>query len=106
MSQMPMEKQSVLGLSSGRAYNIVGVVKDVQSDGKSVNLIKLRNPEGKVDWKGDWSFASNKWTSQLRTQFGYDKNPNDGTFFMAEENFKMFFTDVTLCYVNPIYVHS
>lgn len=83
MSQMPMEKQSVLGLSSGRAYNIVGVVKDVQSDGKSVNLIKLRNPEGKVDWKGDWSFASNKWTSQLRTQFGYDKNPNDGTFFMA-----------------------
>lgn len=40
-----------MGLISGHAYTVLKI-KDVNANTK---LIKLRNPWGKEEWKGDWS---------------------------------------------------
>jgi hypothetical protein len=47
LNDMPTDKQSVLGLSTGRAYTVLDIFRDVPSDGKTVILIKLKMPEGK-----------------------------------------------------------
>jgi hypothetical protein len=45
------------GLVSGHAYSLLKVINI-----KGETLVKLRNPWGKLIWKGEWSFTSNKWT--------------------------------------------
>lgn len=103
-----MDNKSVLGLSAGRVYTILDVFKDVPSDdGKPITLIKLRSPEGKLlEWSGDWSFSSPKWSTQLRSRLGYAIEPNDGSFFLDAETFRNFFGQATTCCINPIYVNS
>jgi len=36
--------------------------------GKTERLLKIRNPWGNFEWKGDWSDASPLWTPALREQ--------------------------------------
>jgi|JI6StandDraft_1071083.scaffolds.fasta_scaffold18456_2 hypothetical protein len=108
LSDVLMTEQSVLGLSGGRAYTVLDIFKDVPTDGgKPVTLIKLKSPEGKhLEWNGDWSFSSPKWSSQLRARFGYTQNPQDGSFFLDDETLRNFFSQATTCYINPSYVNS
>jgi hypothetical protein len=47
LNDMSTDKQSMLGLSTGRAYTVLDIFKDVPSNGKTVTLIKLKYPEGK-----------------------------------------------------------
>jgi hypothetical protein len=43
------------GLVKGHAYALVGV-DTVEVDGKTVELIRLRNPWGNArEWNGEWS---------------------------------------------------
>ena len=63
-------------------------------------LLQLRNPWGKLEWRGDWSDTSPKWTPQLRAALeggaiggkggrgghggsGCGADPDDGVFWMA-----------------------
>jgi len=39
---------------------------EVESEGQSVRLVKLRNPHGSTEWEGDWCDSSDKWTQSLR----------------------------------------
>jgi calpain-15 len=32
--------------------------------------MNLRNPWGKVDWTGDWSPQSEKWTEEIKRELG------------------------------------
>lgn len=57
--------QESTGLVPSHAYSVLGIYDLVQEDQKKVVLLKLRNPWGKVEWKGDWSAASKKWTPSL-----------------------------------------
>ena len=50
------------GLSHSHAYTILGV-KELSN---GVRLLKLRNPWGKENYKGDWADDSDKWTDDLR----------------------------------------
>jgi len=53
-SSADIEAKLVTGLVKGHAYSITGV-EQVQSKGKSVALVRIRNPWGQKEWIGDWS---------------------------------------------------
>ena len=87
----PAKKRSST-IISGHSYSILSV-HQVKSQGSKVKLVKLRNPHGMgIEWDGDWSDNSDKWTPKLRKDCGSEVDTNDGTFFMAlpdyVENFR------------------
>ena len=44
-------------------------------------LMRIRNPKGAHEWKGDYSDKSRSWTKSLKEEVGWiDKE--DGMFFM------------------------
>ena len=46
----------------GHAYTLLSAAQLTLSNGQQVNLVKLRNPWGSGEWKGDWSDKSPLWT--------------------------------------------
>ena len=47
-----------MGLGTQHAYSILKAVEVTDESGKKVELLKIRNPWGIVEWKGDWSSHS------------------------------------------------
>lgn len=87
-----------LGMIPWHAYTVISALK---INGEMV--VKLRNPHGKGEWRGDWSDNSNKWTKELRDK--YDAHvKDDGIFFMPIKNFKRNFQEVDICHYNPEYI--
>lgn len=52
------------GLIAGHAYTIISA-----GEHNGIQLLKIRNPWGKGEWKGDYSDKSSKWTSDLKQKF-------------------------------------
>jgi len=81
------------GILFEHSYGILDV-KEVKSGcfGSccTTRLIKLRNPWGKTEWKGDWSDESSKWNDELKKELGWSKN-DDGEFWMEVSDFVRFF---------------
>jgi hypothetical protein len=80
-------------------------VHDIESKGKNVTLIKIRNPWGTEGWKGDWSDRSTLWTQELRAKLKVQFQ-NDGIFYMKFEDFTHFYGDTTISYYSDIYYNS
>jgi hypothetical protein len=59
-----------LGLLSEHAYSLLHVrlVRCRAVKGGHARLLQLRNPWGRLEWKGDWSDGSPLWTETLRSQ--------------------------------------
>jgi hypothetical protein len=76
------EHKNPLGIISGHAYTLAGCY-----DIGGTTLLKLRNPWGKGEWKGDWGDNSNLWTPQLKNQVGWTSE-DDGTFYMTYQDFR------------------
>lgn len=69
------------GIVQSHAYSILSLVA---VDG--LQLIQLRNPWGRSEWKGDYSDASPLWTRRLKSKVNYvDKD--DGAFWMLWSDF-------------------
>lgn len=49
------------GLHGNHAYSLIQAAV-VNKNGLNVELVKLRNPWGRDEWKGDWSDNSPLWT--------------------------------------------
>ena len=64
---------STLGIVQGHAYALLDVR---EIDGH--RLLKLRNPWGRVEWKGDWSARSPLWTARMRTRLQEQNQGNSG----------------------------
>lgn len=51
----------------------------------TVRLVRIRNPWGHREWKGEWSVNSERWTKNLRKRLGKETTfaSGDGTFYMS-----------------------
>ncbi|KAG0238145.1 hypothetical protein BGW42_007136 [Actinomortierella wolfii] len=69
------------GLVPHHAYSVLGT-----AEYNGERLVHLRNPWGKVEWNGDWSDDSDKWTPEAIEALGA-KNKDDGRFWMSYTDF-------------------
>ena len=69
-------------------------------EGEKVKIIKLRNPWGGFEWKGDWSDYSECWTEEAK-QICDLKQADDGIFWMNFADFKENFISLHICKYYP-----
>ena len=55
-------------------------------------VVKLRNPWGNTEWKGDWGDNSTKWTPELMKKCLFNKK-DEGIFHMSFDDYKKTFFD-------------
>lgn len=82
-----------LGLVTEHSYGIIQAARVTDSAGNEVNIVKLRNPWGNFEWKGDWSDESDKWTEELKEQYNVTV-ADDGCFWMDFETIQKYFDRV------------
>lgn len=68
------------------------------------NLVRLRNPKGALEWKGDWGDLSAKWQT-IAPEFRPEVK-DDGIFYMAFHEFANLFNDVTINYYDDSFIHT
>ncbi|XP_035530438.1 calpain-1 catalytic subunit-like [Morone saxatilis] len=89
------------GLVQGHAYAVTGV-KQMISQGQPVNLVRLWNPWGQGEWKGDWSDRSPLWqTVSPEDRLMCLSVHEDGEFWMTLEDFCRFYSDLDICCLCP-----
>eukprot|EP00413_Alexandrium_margalefii_P027172 CAMPEP_0204575504 /NCGR_PEP_ID=MMETSP0661-20131031/41231_1 /ASSEMBLY_ACC=CAM_ASM_000606 /TAXON_ID=109239 /ORGANISM="Alexandrium margalefi, Strain AMGDE01CS-322" /LENGTH=358 /DNA_ID=CAMNT_0051584145 /DNA_START=360 /DNA_END=1437 /DNA_ORIENTATION=+ len=85
----------VNGLHKGHAYSILdvrkvntGMMGGMLGGGETFRLVKVRNPWGTGEWKGDWSDKSNKWDqhSAVKKAVNFSAD-DDGAFWMSWEDY-------------------
>lgn len=101
VSDVPNEET---GLRGGHAYSLLAAFEVVYK-GKTVRLVKLRNPWGKGEWKGAWSDSSHKWTPELKKQCNITE-ADDGIFHMTFKDAGKYFHDFAICHYRDDYVSS
>nr|XP_056719381.1 calpain-5-like [Euleptes europaea] len=100
------EAQLSCGLVRGHAYGITAVRTVHLRRGllelfstKKLQLIRMRNPWGNVEWDGAWSDKSPEWqqvSKRERHRMGVTVR-DDGEFWMSFGDFCTHFTDVVIC---------
>uniref|UniRef100_A0A8C4HJW9 Calpain 9 n=1 Tax=Dicentrarchus labrax TaxID=13489 RepID=A0A8C4HJW9_DICLA len=98
-SSAESEAKTTTGLVKGHAYSITGV----NYRGNTVQLIRVRNPWGQVEWNGPWSDDSREWSyvdkaEKYRLQ---QNSTDDGEFWMEFEDFKRNYDKVEICNMTP-----
>jgi len=84
------------GLHTGHAYSILEVKKvntgyvGGMVGGETFKMVKVRNPWGSGEWKGDWSDKSDLWqkhSSVARACGHKDGGDDDGAFWMSWDDY-------------------
>lgn len=86
------------GIVYGHEYTLLDVL-EVDDNGSTKRLYKIRNPWGKYEWNGDWSDSSSKWTRNLKSQVGHEV-ADDGVFYMEEDDYLQEFEIITVCFAD------
>uniref|UniRef100_A0A8C2G8R6 Calpain 8 n=1 Tax=Cyprinus carpio TaxID=7962 RepID=A0A8C2G8R6_CYPCA len=90
-----------LKLVKGHAYSITGA-EEVHSYGHQVQLVRIRNPWGRVEWTGPWSDNSKEWNSvKPEEKAKLDYSAEDGEFWMAYSDFIQHFSKLEICNLTP-----
>uniref|UniRef100_A0A7N8YG88 Calpain-3 n=1 Tax=Mastacembelus armatus TaxID=205130 RepID=A0A7N8YG88_9TELE len=89
------------GLVRGHAYSIIGL-EEVEKDTR-IRLIRLRNPWGRVLWRGPWSPNSKEWsTISIADKENLKKQTVESSeFWMSFDEFKSTFTKLEMCNLTP-----
>ncbi|XP_059138837.1 calpain-A-like isoform X2 [Physella acuta] len=96
----PNEIEKNNGLFMGHAYSITGF-KQIPTGRGTVNLLRLRNPWGRDEWKGPWSDRSPEMrhlTKELQNDLLFVSR-DDGEFWMSYEDFIANFDEIQLCHL-------
>uniref|UniRef100_A0A8C1JRE1 Calpain 8 n=1 Tax=Cyprinus carpio TaxID=7962 RepID=A0A8C1JRE1_CYPCA len=100
-SSQEIEAKTSLKLVKGHAYSVTGA-KEVHSHGRLVQLVRLRNPWGQVEWTGPWSDNSKEWNSvQPEEKAKLVHSAEDGEFWMAYSDFIQNFSWLEICNQTP-----
>uniref|UniRef100_UPI00358FB033 calpain-9-like isoform X2 n=1 Tax=Myxine glutinosa TaxID=7769 RepID=UPI00358FB033 len=97
-----VEEATAQGLITGHAYSVTGM-DEVKVKGQAVTLMRMRNPWGRIEWKGPWSDKSDEWknvSDSDKTRLA-QVDANDGEFWMSFEDFKKQFSRVEICNIGP-----
>jgi|TARA_B110000008_G_C16977192_1_gene566353 hypothetical protein len=106
---------SAEGIVGHHAYSILevremhGVKKGVQTklpevlhgkkpavETEMLRLLKIRNPWGKKEWRGEFSSTSASWTKRLGDELSRTR-ANDGEFWISYNDFLVHFSSVDVC---------
>lgn len=74
--KIKLETFNSVGLLHTHIYSILDV-REFENSGIPVKLLKLRNPWGHKEWKGEWSNGWALWPSHIKSQVSVYQN-NDG----------------------------
>ncbi|KAM9317025.1 calpain-9 [Gastrophryne carolinensis] len=96
------EAKTSQGLVKGHAYSITGL-DSVNYRGQKVQLIRVRNPWGQVEWNGPWSDNAPEWSSVdlAERKRLCQTSLDDGEFWMKFDDFKRYFDKVEICNLTP-----
>ncbi|XP_062262442.1 calpain-5-like [Platichthys flesus] len=101
-----IEAKMANGLVKGHAYAITAVKKVRLGHGllayfknETIPLMRMRNPWGKIEWKGAWSDSSEEWSKVGDTERGNlgITVEDDGEFWMSFADWCKYFTDADIC---------
>uniref|UniRef100_A0A4W6G785 Calpain 9 n=1 Tax=Lates calcarifer TaxID=8187 RepID=A0A4W6G785_LATCA len=101
-SSAESEAKTSTGLVKGHAYSITGL-EEVNYRGQKVQLIRIRNPWGQVEWNGPWSDNAREWNyvdAAEKTRI-LQNSTDDGEFWMEFEDFKRNYDKVEICNMTP-----
>ncbi|CAG2195590.1 CAPNN [Mytilus edulis] len=96
------EVEMTNGLFMGHAYSITGIAS-VPYRGNNIQLLRLRNPWGRSEWKGDWSDHSDEIrniSQEARTKLGIVIT-DDGEFWIPFIDVLRNFDEIQLCHLQP-----
>ncbi len=90
-------KTIATGLHNKHIYSILDILQ-FNHNGENVKLLKLRNPWGKSEWRGDWSNKWTKWPIEIKRQLLVNPEKN-GIFWIPFEDVLTNFYDISMCKV-------
>lgn len=93
----PKQEAKTVGLVDGHEYTLQ-YGREIEVDGESIKLLKIRNPWGSINYKGKWGPNDSRWTKDLKDAFEY-KNVYDGEgeFYISYDDFLFYFGDIDIC---------
>nr|AAH95824.1 Capn8 protein [Danio rerio]AAI65648.1 Capn8 protein [Danio rerio] len=100
-SSYETEAVTSLKLVKGHAYSVTAA-EEVHFRGSLVQLVRIRNPWGEVEWTGAWSDNSKEWDSvPPEEKAKLDYSAEDGEFWMAYSDFIQQFSKLEICNLTP-----
>nr|XP_015218038.1 PREDICTED: calpain-2 catalytic subunit-like isoform X1 [Lepisosteus oculatus]XP_015218039.1 PREDICTED: calpain-2 catalytic subunit-like isoform X1 [Lepisosteus oculatus] len=88
-------------LVKGHAYSLTGA-EEVNFRGSTVQLVRVRNPWGQVEWTGPWSDNSREWDYiDPKEKVRLDNAAEDGEFWMSFSDFVSHFSRLEICNLTP-----
>ncbi|KAM6942172.1 calpain-8 [Lycodopsis pacificus] len=97
------ETEAITGqkLVKGHAYSITAA-QQVLHYGSPVQLLRIRNPWGQVEWTGAWSDTSKEWDGvDPEEKKKLDHSADDGEFWMSYTDFLYQFSRLDICNLTP-----
>ncbi|XP_041644902.1 calpain-2 catalytic subunit-like isoform X2 [Cheilinus undulatus] len=100
-SSSQREAVTMRKLVKGHAYSVTGAA-EVHSQGQLVQLIRMRNPWGQVEWTGPWSDGSSEWeTVSAEERSKLNHVAEDGEFWMSYKDFMKWYDRLEICNLTP-----